>query len=307
MRSQPSVAHLRQERRPQTAIARQRTRHGQGGGSDRNAAMSGRRPRRRGAWRFLPIALITAGLALGYALGWHALPDARLPRRHRDVLQALVAAHPFPPPLGYRACLRARGRLLVSGRLGADDHRRLPVRLGCSVRRLPSSPRPSARRRCFWRRAPPSARNSEERLGRRLPPSWRDGFERDAFAYLLVLRLAPFIPFVARQHRAGAFQRAAADLRRRHRIGIVPGAIRLCLARQGLDSVLARRQQRRAACQGHGPGHARDHGRLRRCWRLSRSLAAIVREVRGSQAQPTLSTRHAMIHRHRESLHGRSS
>ena len=57
-----------------------------------------------------------------------------------------------------------------------------------------SSARPSARRRCSSPRARPSAVPASERAGG-CAAKLASGFEKNAFSYLLVLRIAPFIPF----------------------------------------------------------------------------------------------------------------
>ena len=90
---------------------------------------------------------------------------------------------------------------------------------------------------CFSPRAQLSAASCVEKAGgaaARFPK----GFEEDAFAYLLVLRLAPFVPFVVVNIapalcgvRPKVFVAATA-------IGIVPGAFAYSWLGQGLGSVL---------------------------------------------------------------------
>ena len=66
-----------------------------------------------------------------------------------------------------------------------------------------------------------------------------DGFEHDAFAFLLVLRLAPFIPFVAVNIAPALFNVRLKTFVAATAIGIVPGAIAYAWLGEGLDSVLA--------------------------------------------------------------------
>ncbi len=194
-------------------------------------------PRRRGAWRFLPIALIAAGLAAASALGWtQALSLASL-ADSRDMLQALVAAHPLAAPLGYVAVYAAAvafsfpaasvltiiGGFLFGWALGAA--------LAVVAATVGATALFAAARTAF-------GEGLKERLSG-LSAKLAEGFEQDAFAFLLVLRLAPFIPFVAVNIAPALFHVRLKTFVAATAIGIVPGAIAYSWLGEGLGSVLA--------------------------------------------------------------------
>ncbi|MBA3446446.1 MAG: TVP38/TMEM64 family protein, partial [Pseudaminobacter sp.] len=52
-------------------------------------------------WRFLPVAIILAGLGLGYALGWHQYLSLDYLADSRLALKAFVGAYPVLAPLGF--------------------------------------------------------------------------------------------------------------------------------------------------------------------------------------------------------------
>lgn len=155
-------------------------------------AASARR-RLRCAWRLLPFAIIAAGLVVGYLSGLHhyvsldylahAHADMRAAIAGREVLAAIafaafcliVTSFGFPLPLvlalfgGLLFGWIAGGVLASVGATGGATFIYMALRTAFGPRL----------RRWIGRHSTQLAR----------------GFERDAFAYLLALRLAPFIPF----------------------------------------------------------------------------------------------------------------
>ena len=85
-----------------------------------------------------------------------------------------------------------------------------------------------------------SARRTHAEAGRpAAPPSWREGFRNDAFAYLLFLRLVPAFPFflvnlVPAFAGVGLLPFVTATA-----LGIIPGSLAFTFAGTGLDSVIA--------------------------------------------------------------------
>ena len=140
-------------------------------------------------------SLILAGLATGYAMGWHCLPHSvpTLPRAARR-------SGPGVRPSAARAA-RLHGRLCQQRSPAPSRQprslpcfRRLPVRLAARW-----AGRAGRRRRS----APPSSSSSAStgfgdalraRAGR-VAARLARAFARTPSAYLLVLRLAPFFPF----------------------------------------------------------------------------------------------------------------
>ncbi len=74
------------------------------------------------------------------------------------------------------------------------------------------------------------------------------GFARDAFNYLLFLRLVPAFPFFVVNAVAGLCQVALKPFVLATFIGIIPGSIVFAYLGSGLDSVLTAQQEANAAC-----------------------------------------------------------
>lgn len=191
--------------------------------------------------RFLPIAVIGAGLALAYALGWHRYATLGWLGESRDWLRAQVDASPglsaaiflvfhvtgtacaFPAA----AMLTVFAGFLFGWKLG------MAVIMVGSV--VGATILFAATRTAFG--------GFMRRKAGGVAARFADGFEQDAFAYLLVLRIAPFIPFfmvniipALLNVRPRAFVLATA-------IGIIPGAFAYSRLGEGADSVLVAARQ----------------------------------------------------------------
>jgi uncharacterized membrane protein YdjX (TVP38/TMEM64 family) len=187
--------------------------------------------------RFLPIALVAAALALAYALGVHELLSLEQLRLHHRTLLAFVAAHPVTAPLGYAAIyalavalslpgavvLTVAGGFLFGAWLGTGLTV-VAATIGATVIFLAAR---SAFGDLLRARAGPALRRMEE------------GFRRDAFSYLLMLRLVPLFPFFL-VNLVPAFlgvrlrTYVAATL-----LGIIPATLVFTLAGCGLDRIVA--------------------------------------------------------------------
>jgi len=152
-------------------------------------------PRGFAAWRFLPVIVLVLGLVAGYAAGLHEhLSLEAVARSREDLIAAaggssllaalafvafclVITAFGFPAP----SALAVFGGLLFGWLCGAL----LAVAGaagGATIMYI-------AARYAFGT----TLRQRSGRLSRRLAR----GFERDAFTYLVALRLAPYIPFIA--------------------------------------------------------------------------------------------------------------
>lgn len=199
-----------------------------------DAACAARTPLWR---RFLPLAVIAAGLAAFYALGFQDYLSLGVLAEQRETLKGFVADHRIGSILGYfviytlavafafpAASVLTIFAGFVFGWWIAGILTVFAATIGASVIFL------AARSACgdvLRKRAGPFA----ARLA--------DGFARDAFGYLLVLRLAPVFPFLI-INIAPAFCNirlrtyAAATF-----LGIIPGTLAYSWLGQGLDSVIA--------------------------------------------------------------------
>ncbi len=75
-----------------------------------------------------------------------------------------------------------------------------------------------------------------------------DGFSKDAFNYLLFLRLVPAFPFFAVNAVAGICRVDLRTFSLATLIGIIPGSFAFAWIGRGLDSVIAAQQESHAAC-----------------------------------------------------------
>jgi uncharacterized membrane protein YdjX (TVP38/TMEM64 family) len=192
---------------------------------------------RKFRWRLAPIALVAAGLVFGYAMGWHQYLTLDYLGKSQDMLKMFVANHQVLAPVGFVVCyalavafsfpaasvLTIFGGFLFGWALGAA----LAVAAATGGATLLFL---AARTAC--------GDYLKRRLGG-VSARLAEGFEKDAFSFLLVLRLAPFIPFVVVNVAPALFNVRLRTFVAATAIGIVPGAIAYSWLGEGVDSVLA--------------------------------------------------------------------
>jgi uncharacterized membrane protein YdjX (TVP38/TMEM64 family) len=195
----------------------------------------------RSSWRFLPLALIALGLAVAWAMGWYQYLSLAWLAESSDGLQAhvdanyavaavlfvgfymLAAALSFPAA----AILTMAGGFLF-GWLPGAAFAMLGATGGATLLFLAARTALGG----FLR----------ERVGG-FAARLADGFARDAFSYLLVLRLAPFIPFFVVNIAPALFNVRLRTFVLATVIGILPGALAYSWLGCGLDSVLLAARQ----------------------------------------------------------------
>lgn len=190
-----------------------------------------------GGWgRFVPLAVVLAGLSAGYAFGLHEQFSLQALAESRAEFAAAVAARPVSAGLGFVAVYAiatafafpaasvltilggfifgwlAGGLLTVAG-----------ATLGATAIFLAAR---TALSDVLARLAGPRI----ARLGA--------GFEHDAFTYLLVLRLAPIFPFQIVNIAPAFFNVRIATFVAATAIGIVPGTFAYSYLGEGLGSVV---------------------------------------------------------------------
>jgi uncharacterized membrane protein YdjX (TVP38/TMEM64 family) len=192
--------------------------------------------RRRTLLRFLPVAIILAGFLLGYALGWYERLSLDGLAENRDTLKRIVAENPILAPLGFivlyalaiafsfpaAAVLTVLGGFLF-GWLAGAFYAIVAATIGGAALFL-------AARSAFGT----FLRNRSGKMAARLAES----FEHDAFSHILVLRLAPFIPFFVVSVAPALFNVRLKTFVAATLIGALPGAFAYAWLGQGLDSVL---------------------------------------------------------------------
>lgn len=187
-------------------------------------------------WRYVPFGLILAGLVAFYAMGWHSYLTLSQLAESRETLRALVSAHPLFAPLAFVAvyavtvaCSFPAAAILtvfsgfLFGWLLGGIVALAGATIGATILFL-------AARSAFGDALRARVGSVAARLS--------EGFRRNAFAYMLVLRIAPFIPFVIvniAPALAGVRLRTfvSATL-----IGMVPATFAYAWLGRGIDSVL---------------------------------------------------------------------
>lgn len=187
--------------------------------------------------RFAPAAAVLAGLAFGYMMGWHEFLSLDYLSRSEAMLRGQVAAHPVLAPVVFfglyaatvafsfpaASVLTVFGGFLF-GWLKGGLVVALAATLGASLLFLAAR---SAFGDVLRRRAGGAAKALAE------------GFERDAFNYLLVLRLAPVFPFFIINIVPALFNVRLATFAGATLIGILPGTFAYAFLGQGVGSALA--------------------------------------------------------------------
>ncbi|MFC5584381.1 TVP38/TMEM64 family protein [Nitratireductor kimnyeongensis] len=186
--------------------------------------------------RFLPLLIMLAGLAGGYALGLHEYLSLEFLSGSREVLRGVVAENPFIAPLGF-AVLYAMAvafsfpaasiLTLFAGFLFGWFLGGVLVAVAATV---------GASAVFLAARGALSgvlANKISERVSR-----MAKGFEEDAFNYLLVLRLAPIFPFWVVNIAPALFNVPLRIYASATFLGILPGTFAYAYLGHGLDSVL---------------------------------------------------------------------
>lgn len=199
------------------------------------SAVSANDNKRRWAKRGLPVAVLAAGFIAFFALGFHHYLTFETLRTHRAELLAWVAARPVLAPLAFIAIyvtvaafslpaatlLSVTAGFLFGTILGAL-YAVIAATIGGTILFIAAR---SALRDTLRAKAGSAIRKMEE------------GFRKDAFNYLLVLRLVPLFPFFIVNLvpaflgvSLGAFFAATF-------IGIIPGALVYASVGNGLGAV----------------------------------------------------------------------
>ena len=193
---------------------------------------------RPSAWRrFLPLAVIAAGLVAGYAAGLQDYLSLAVLAEQRDTIKAFVAERQVLSILGYFVLYTAAVAFafpaasvltifagFVFGWWVAAILTVFAATLGATAIFL------AARSACG------------DLLRKRAGPfvaKLADGFSKDAFSYLLVLRLAPVFPFLIVNIAPAFFDIRLRTYAAATFLGIIPGTVAYSWLGQGLDSIIA--------------------------------------------------------------------
>ncbi|MFZ2103593.1 MAG: TVP38/TMEM64 family protein [Oricola sp.] len=195
------------------------------------------KPKRASALRrFAPLAVIVAGLVFAYAMGWQRFFSLTFLADSREMLQAFVADNYALSLAGFAAAYALAVAFSVPaasvltifsgflfGWLVGGIVVAFAATAGATVVFL-------AARSAFG----DFLRDKVGARVRRLA----EGFEKDAFSYLLVLRLAPIFPFFVMNIAPALFHVSLRTYVTATFIGILPGTFAYAYLGQGIDSVL---------------------------------------------------------------------
>lgn len=186
--------------------------------------------------RFMPLGVVALGLLIGYALGLHDYLSFDVLVEKRDALKRFVAGNLFGAAGGYFAIYTLAVALsfpaasiltifggFLFGWLLAGSLTVFAATIGSAAIFLAAR---SAFGDVLRRKAGPFA----ARLA--------DGFARDAFGYLFVLRLAPIFPFFIMNIAPAFFNMKLRTYVAATFFGILPGTFAYSWLGQGLDSVI---------------------------------------------------------------------
>ena len=188
------------------------------------------------ARRFLPLAVVAAGLAIGYANGVQNYFSLEFLAESRDRLKAIVDASPFLSVLGFigiyatavalsfpaASVLTVFGGFLFGWMIGG-----IAVAFGATI----------GATLIFLAARTAFGDFLRDRIGGRVK-SLADGFEKDAFGYLLVLRLAPVFPFFVMNVAPALFRVPLKTYVAATFIGILPGTFAYAWLGEGVDSII---------------------------------------------------------------------
>ena len=195
-----------------------------------------KQPNKSSMKRFVPIVVIAAGLALGYAMGWHEFLSLDYLADSRGMLKDMVAAHYLPAVFGFIAVYAlatafsfpaASILTIFAGFLFGWFVGGVAAIIGATIGATAIF---VAARTAF-------GDFLKEKVGGKVSKLAK-GFEKDAFSYLFVLRLAPIFPFFVMNIAPALFNVPLRTYVAATFLGIIPGGMAYAYLGQGLDSVI---------------------------------------------------------------------
>ncbi|HSM40087.1 MAG TPA: VTT domain-containing protein [Afifellaceae bacterium] len=194
--------------------------------------------------RFAPVAVIVAGLIFGYLRGWHEYLSLGMLVESREMLRAFVEGNFAMAAIGYvliyivavafsfpGASFLTIGGGFMFGWFIAGILTAIAAPIGATIIYLVArSAVGNFLIDMMKRKAGPRIRQLAE------------GFEEDAFSYLLSIRLAPIFPFWVINIAPAIFNVPLGTYFAATVIGILPGTFAYAFLGEGIDSVIAAQQ-----------------------------------------------------------------
>ena len=194
------------------------------------------RARKSPLLRFAPIAVVAAGLAFGYTMGWHEFLSLDYLVHSRDMLKHMVANHYSAAVFGFvvvyalatafsfpAASILTIFAGFLFGWLIGGAASIVGATIGATAIFL-------AARTAFGDFLKQSVGGKVSKLAK--------GFEENAFSYLFILRLAPIFPFFVMNIAPALFNVSLRTYVAATFLGIIPGGLAYAYLGQGLDGVI---------------------------------------------------------------------
>lgn len=186
--------------------------------------------------RFAPLAIVVGGLAFAYAMGWHRFFSLEFLAESRDMMTAFVADNYALSIIGFTGIYAlavafsfpaASILTIFAGFLFGWFVGGLTVAIGATA----------GATAIFLVARSAFGDFLKEKVGGRVK-NLAEGFEKEAFSYLLVLRLAPVFPFFVMNIAPALFNVPVRTYVVATLIGILPGTFAYTFLGQGVGSVL---------------------------------------------------------------------
>ena len=197
-------------------------------------------PANRGPWplikRFLPLLVIVGGLGFAYLMGWQRFFTLDFLAESRDSLTAFVMANYWLSTIGFTLLYAvavafsfpaASILTIFAGFLFGWLTGSIMVALGATA----------GATAIFLVAKSAFGDALRSKVGGRVK-SLAEGFEKDAFSYLLVLRIAPVFPFFIMNIAPALFNVSLRHYVIATFLGILPGVLAYTYLGQGIGSVL---------------------------------------------------------------------
>ena len=199
-------------------------------------------PSTKANWkRFAPLGVIAAGLGVGYYYGVQDYFSLEFLSQSRDALKGYVAENPVLSVFGFGAIYAAAVAFsfpaasvltIFAGFLFGWLIGGIVVAFGATL----------GASMIFLAAQTAFGDFLRDKIGGKIK-NLAEGFEKDAFSYLLVLRLAPVFPFFVMNVAPAMFRVPLKTYVTATFLGILPGTFAYAYLGQGVDSVLLAAQE----------------------------------------------------------------
>lgn len=215
-----------------------------------DAALPAGRPLRSGWRKFVPLAVIVAALVAFYLAGLHRELTLEAVIRNHARLAAAVETNFAGAVLGYLAIYTAAVALSFPGAsfLTIAGGFLFGAALGTPLALVAATTGACL----LFLAARTSLGGVLRKRAGRFARRFADGFAKNAFTYLLLLRLVPLFPFSVVNLVPALFDVPLRTYAAATAIGIIPGTVAYSLLGQGLGGVIAAQERANPGCADAG-------------------------------------------------------